>query len=93
MDRKIWSIEEKLSIVLEMLKGEMPITEICLRQGVAASQAYRWRDMFLEGGKRTLTDGRDKSKHNPIIKENRRLKELVGSLSLIIDAQKKFVRY
>jgi hypothetical protein len=32
--------------------------------------------MFLEGGKKTLADGRTLNKHNPLIDENRRLKEL-----------------
>jgi transposase len=91
MNRKIWSAEEKVSVVLEMLKGETPVSEICLRYQVAVSQAYHWRDMFLEGGKKTFVDGRRKNNHNHLIEENRQLKELVGSLSLIIDAQKKFI--
>lgn len=91
MNRKIWSAEEKLSVVLEMLKGETPVTEICLRHQVAVSQAYHWRDMFLEGGKKTFADGRRKNNQDHLTEENRQLKELVGSLSLIIDAQKKFI--
>jgi len=90
MNRKIWSAEEKLSVVLEMLKGETPVTEICLRHQVAVSQTYHWRDMFLESGKKVFADRRRKNNHDHLIEENRRLKELVGSLSLIIDAQKKF---
>jgi transposase-like protein len=91
MNRKIWSAEEKLSVVLEMLKGEASVTEICLRHQVAVSQAYHWRDMFLESGKTAFIDRRRKDNHNHLIEENRRRKELVGSLSLIIDAQKKFI--
>lgn len=91
MNRKVWSAEEKLSVVLEMLKGEASVTEICLRHQVAASQAYHWRDMFLENGKKAFIDRRHKNNHNHLVEENRRLKELVGSLSLIIDAQKKFI--
>jgi transposase-like protein len=91
MNRKVWSAEEKLSVVLEMLRGETSVTEICLRHQVAVSQAYHWRDIFLENGKKAFADGRRKHNHNHVIEENRRLKELVGSLSLIIDAQKKFI--
>jgi transposase len=90
MNRKIWSAEEKLSVVLEMLKGETSVSEICLHHQVAVSQTYHWRDMFLEGGKKAFIDRRHKNNRNHLIEENRRLKELVGSLSLIVDAQKKF---
>ena len=90
MARKIWTDEEKLSIVVAMLKGDIPVTEICQQHQVSATQAYRWRDLFLESGKKALSDGRTKKGRDPVIEENRRLKELVGSLSLIIEAQKKF---
>jgi hypothetical protein len=53
--------------------------------------AYRWRDQFLASGKKGLLDGRTKKGRDPLVEENRRLKELVGSLSLIIDAQKKLM--
>ncbi|MBA7528427.1 hypothetical protein ES705_20611 [subsurface metagenome] len=89
MNRKNWTFEEKLSIVLEILKGDISVTRICQRHQVSATQAYRWRDMFLEGGKKALSDGRTKQGRDPLVEENRRLKELVGNLSLIIDAQKK----
>jgi transposase len=89
MNRKVWSLEEKLSVVLELLKGGSLIMEICQRHRVSAPQVYRWRDMFLEGGKKALSDGRTKQGRDPYVEENRRLKELVGNLSLIIDAQKK----
>ncbi len=91
MGRKIWSAGEKLNIVLAILKGDTPLTEICHRHQVSATQAYRWRDQFLEGAKDALRDGRKKKGRDSLVEENRRLKELVGSLSLIIDAQKKFL--
>jgi len=79
-----------LSIVLAMLKGDTPVTEICHRHQVSANQVYRWRDQFLEGAKEALHDGRKKA-HDFLLDENRRLKELIGSQSLIIDAQKKLL--
>jgi transposase len=91
MNRKIWSADEKLVVVLEILKGEASVTEICLRHQVAVSQAYHWRDLFLEHGKKAFIDRRHKNNDNHLLEENRHLKELVGSLSLIIDAQKKFI--
>lgn len=91
MDRKRWSIEEKLNIVLEILKTEESIVDICRRYQVSSVQAYRWRDAFLEGGKSALKDHRKHNGKDPLLEENRRLKEIVDGLSLIVEAQKNLL--
>lgn len=89
MSRHTWTVEEKLSVVLEMLKGQESVTSLCHRHGVAMSQVYRWRDAFLERGKQGLKDQRNPKHHDPVKEELRALRELAGSQALIIDAQKK----
>ena len=89
MNRKKWSNEEKVTIVLEMIKGEESVAGICARHGVSATQAYRWQEQFLAGGRTALTDKRRKESLDPVTDENRRLKELVGQQALVIEAQKK----
>ena len=89
MNRKLWSNEEKVSIVLEILRGNESAASICTRHGVSATQVYRWLDRFLEGGRNALTDKRTRIGHNPLLDENRRLKELAGQQALIIEVQKK----
>ena len=89
MARRIWSWEQKLAIVREMLQGMEPVTAVCQRHQVALSQAYRWRDAFLASGQQGLQDRRAPQHRDPLREENRRLKELVGTQALIIDAQKK----
>ncbi len=89
MGRRIWTQEQKLAVVLEMMKGGDSIAAICHRHGVAMHQAYRWRDTFLEGGRKGLLDKRKPQHRDPVREENRTLKELVGSQALIIEAQKK----
>ena len=89
MNRKLWFNEEKVSIVLEILRGDESAAAICTRHGVSATQAYRWLDRFLEGGRKALTDKRTRIGHNPLLDENRRLKELAGQQALIIEAPKK----
>ena len=87
--RRTWKLEEKLAVVLELLKGEESVTSLCHRHGVAMAQAYRWRDAFIERGKLGLKDQRNPKHRDPVQEENRRLRELAGSQALIIDAQKK----
>jgi transposase len=89
MNRKVWSNEEKATIVLEMIKGQESMAAICARHGVSATQAYRWQEQFLAGGRSALADKRTRGGRDPVTDENRRLKELAGQQALIIEAQKK----
>jgi transposase len=89
MNRKKWSKEEKIAVVLEMIRGGDSVAVICARHGVSATQAYRWQEQFLAGGRAALSDKRRKGSLDPVADENRRLKELVGQQALVIEAQKK----
>src|SRR5271154_3645494 len=52
--RRHFSAEEKIRIVLEGLRGEEGIAELCRREGIASSMYYGWSKEFLEAGKRRL---------------------------------------
>ena len=52
--RKKYSAEEKIRIVLEGLRGETTITELCRREGINSNLYYRWSKEFLEAGKQRL---------------------------------------
>ena len=89
MNRRVWSNEEKAGIVMEMIRGEESMAVICNRHGVSATQAYRWLDRFVEGGRKALADRRRRNGRDSVADENRQLKELVGQQALLIEAQKK----
>ena len=52
--RRKYSAEEKIRIVLEGLKGEESIAEICRREGISPNLYYNWSKEFLEAGKKRL---------------------------------------
>jgi transposase-like protein len=52
--RRQYSAEEKIRIVLEGLRGETGIAELCRKEGIAQSMYYGWSKEFLEAGKRRL---------------------------------------
>jgi len=83
--RRITS-EEKIHIVLEGLKGEESIAEICRREGIAPSMYYKWSKGFLEAGKRQLNgDTKREATSDDVVQlrqENEQLKQLVAELSL-----------
>jgi transposase len=52
--RRRHSSEEKIRIVLEGLRGEDSIAELCRREGLNQNVYYRWSKEFLEAGKKRL---------------------------------------
>ena len=52
--RKHYSSEEKIRIVLDGLRGEDSIAELCRREGISQGIYYKWSKDFMEAGKRRL---------------------------------------
>ena len=84
--RRRYSTEEKIRIVLEGLKGEESISELCRREGISPNLYYTWSKEFLEAGKRRLAGNTKReatsSEVMELRRENSQLKELVADLSL-----------
>ena len=84
--RKQYSAEEKIRIVLDGLRGEHSIAELCRREGIAESLYYSWSKEFLEAGKRRLNGDTERAASTPEVKDLRRevrdMKELVADLTL-----------
>jgi transposase len=54
MEIKQYSAEEKIRIVLDGLRGEVTIAELCRPEDIAEGLYYSWSKEFLEAGKRRL---------------------------------------
>ena len=84
--RRRYSSEEKIRIVLEGLKGEESIAELCRREGIVTSLYYSWSKEFLEAGKRRLAGDTARQASSPEVKDLRveaaALKEAVADLTL-----------
>ena len=80
------SAEEKIRIILEGLRGEESIADLCRKEGIHPTQYYKWSKAFLEAGKRKLTGDTlreaDSDEVNELREENEALKQLVAELSL-----------
>jgi len=85
-DRKKYSAEEKIRIVLEGLRGDDSIAELCRREGIAQSMYYKWSKEFMEAGKQRLAGNTKRQADSSEVKElrqqNDQLKELVAELAL-----------
>lgn len=84
--RRHFSAEDKIRIVLEGLRGEESIAELCRREGIAQSVYYSWSKEFLEAGKRRLAGDTARAATTDEVKDLRRetlaLKECVADLTL-----------
>ena len=84
--RKHHSAEEKIRIVLEGLRGEYSIAELCRREGIAESLYYSWSKEFLEAGKKPLAGDTARAATSGEVKDLRRevrdMKVLVADLTL-----------
>ena len=84
--RRKFPAEEKIRILLEGVRGEVSVVELCRREGIHPTIYYKWLKDFMEAGKSRL---RGESKREAtaeevrqLRQENERLKELVAELSL-----------
>ena len=93
--RRKFSSEEKIRIVLEGLRGEQSVSELCRREGIAATLYYRWSKDFLEAGKKRLAGDTLREASSGEVKdlmsENRQLKEVVAEMTLENRVLKKSV--
>ena len=91
--RKKYGTEEKIRIVLEGLKGEASIAELCRREGINLNVYYKWSKEFLEAGKKRLQGDAVReatsSEVEDLKKENDQLKALVAEQALKIRIYKK----
>jgi transposase len=91
--RRRFSSEDKIRIVLEGFRKEIPVSDLCRREGLSSALYYSWLKDFMEAGKarlkgdtlRDATQGEVKE----LRRENARLKELVGEQALEIQLLKK----
>ena len=84
--RRHFSAEEKIRVVLEGLRGEESIAELCRREGIVQNLYYRWSKEFLEAGKKRLAGDTARAATSDEVKDLRReasaLKEVVAELTL-----------
>ena len=88
--KRKFSSEEKISIVIEGLRGEDSIASICRREGVAPSVYYRWSKDFMEAGKKRLNgDTVREANTDELRNQNNALKIAVADLTLEAMSWKK----
>ena len=91
--RRQYSAEEKIRIVLDGLRGDDSIAELCRREGISQGVYYKWSKDFMEAGKKRLAGDTARAANTDEVKELRReakdLKEVVAEQTLELRLLKK----
>ena len=91
--RRKFSAEEKIRIILEGLRGEETISQLCRREGIAPSVYCKWSKSFLEAGRQRLVGETKRDVTTDEVRrlksENAELKRLVAEQMLKIELFKK----
>jgi len=84
--RRTYSSEEKIRIIIDGIRGDASVAELCRREGISQGIYYKWSKDFMDAGKRRLTGDTMREANTSEVKGlkdvNSSLKELVAELSL-----------
>ena len=91
--RRKFTAEQKIRIVLEGLRGEIPVTELCRRESIVPRLYYRWSKAFLDAGKNGLVRDTQRDATTDEVSrlkdENEALKKAVAESVLEVQRLKK----
>jgi transposase len=73
--KRLYAAEEKIKIVMEGLRGEIPVSDLCRRENISTAVYYRWSKDFLEAGKNGLTRDTQRNANDDQVKQLRKENE------------------
>jgi transposase len=88
MSYRKWTPTQKMAIVLEGLKSQVTVAEICRNHGISQTQYYKWRDHFFEGAKQGLS-GQTNVNGSPDKAKIKELERIIGRQTVTIEILKK----
>jgi transposase-like protein len=89
MKRRKIDPETKMAAVLEGLRGESSIADICRKYQISESLYYRWRDKFLEAGSRALASRNGPGPEAAVKAKISELERIIGKQAVKIEILKK----
>jgi transposase-like protein len=88
--RRTFSAEFKLDTVLEGVRGEKTIAQICREREITDSLYYKWRDQFYDRAVAIFNDGRQaEQRNNDLEGQIADLERIIGRLTVENEILKK----
>lgn len=82
MQKRKWSSQQKMQIVLEGLSGQIEISKLCAKYQIAQTQYYKWRDQLLKFGHQAFDQKTITNKEQHLEQEVQKLKHIIGDLTI-----------
>ena len=89
MARRRWTVQEKATIVMEVLTTNAALSEVCRKYNVSPTQVYKWKEHFVQSGTKGLAGTDSSSRERHLEMENRKLKEMIADYALANELLKK----
>jgi len=93
MRRRRIDTDTKLAVVLEGLRGQSSIADICRKYGISESLFYKWRDKFLTAGRNGLEYGTSDREVKMLKDKIAKLERIIGKQAVQIEILKKIESY
>lgn len=91
--QKAYTSEQKILIVMEGMRAELSVAELCRKYGISQPTYYKWNKEFIEAGKKRLSGDEQREATTDEVKELRKensmLKESLANLVIRYDIVKK----
>ena len=91
--RSRYTSKQKLEIVLEGLRGETPITELCRKHGITSTMYYKWRDLFIRKGEEIFANQGSFASERAYIDKIRQMERVIDRLAMENEILKKTEEY
>ena len=82
MQKRHWTSQQRLTIVLEGLSGQIEISKLCAKYQIAQTQYYQWRDQLLKYGRSAFETKDVTKKEQHLELEVQKLKRIIGDLTV-----------
>jgi len=82
MEKRKWTSQQKLQIVLEGLSGQIEISKLCVKYQISQTQYYQWRDHLLKFGHQAFESKNITKKEQHLEQQVTNLKRIIGDLTV-----------
>ncbi|MBI5452126.1 transposase [Candidatus Gottesmanbacteria bacterium] len=84
-----YTSKQKLEIVLEGIRGETTITELCRKYGIGSNMYYKWRDLFVRKGEEIFANRGNFASEQVYVDRIREMERVIGRLAMENEILKK----
>ena len=82
MQKRKWTSQQKLQIVLEGLSGQIEISKLCAKYQIGQTQYYQWRDHLLKFGHQAFETKNITKKEQHLEQQVTKLKRIIGDMTI-----------